>query len=346
MQVFLIGTRAGSVGINLVSARRLVLYDLMWNPVHNKQARAHGVCAAVRSAAIRPGQGRRQHHATSLPAHASHALPRCAAATAHAQAISRVWRYGQTSPVWIYHLMYGGTFEARVWDRCLQKEALFQLVRLGAGAVHAFAVCTLPPCMPQAAVVELDTANRLRSSPPPPPATTTTTTTTSTAMCPTATDTLLHVQVVERAAKRARLSEAEVDLYRVTPVAQLSAQQLATLVPEACGSLGAAADEGVLSALAAQVLVLGVLGGAARVVFHSLPGHAVLLPPALWSAATCALNRRVLSFRCTQAPVVAALQPVSLTNQAEQLAEDLTANLTKVRPARMAQVWRTPGILP
>lgn len=26
-----------SVGINLVSARRLVLYDLLWNPVHNKQ---------------------------------------------------------------------------------------------------------------------------------------------------------------------------------------------------------------------------------------------------------------------------------------------------------------------
>jgi len=31
---------AVSVGINLVKARRLVLYDMLWNPVHNKQVGA------------------------------------------------------------------------------------------------------------------------------------------------------------------------------------------------------------------------------------------------------------------------------------------------------------------
>lgn len=47
LQVYLISTKAGSVGINLTAAFRMIIYDELWNPVHNAQVSFVSINAAT-----------------------------------------------------------------------------------------------------------------------------------------------------------------------------------------------------------------------------------------------------------------------------------------------------------
>lgn len=103
--LFLLSSKAGGVGLNLVGASHLVLYDIDWNPANDMQVIQTQPCTLC----IYPLEG------------ALHVLTFLFCTLSiwnHNQAMARVWRDGQKKTVHIYRLLTAGQNKTLVWSGC------------------------------------------------------------------------------------------------------------------------------------------------------------------------------------------------------------------------------------
>ncbi|KAJ3102730.1 DNA-dependent ATPase protein rad54 [Phlyctochytrium planicorne] len=94
--VFLLSSKAGGCGINLIGANRLVLFDPDWNPANDAQV--GGIMLDSKLTKFR------------------------------FEALARVWRDGQQKHCFIYRFIATGSIEEKIFQRQAQKQALSNCV--------------------------------------------------------------------------------------------------------------------------------------------------------------------------------------------------------------------------
>lgn len=101
----LISTRAGSLGINLYAANRVIIIDGSWNPTYDLQAiyRAWRFVCVIYPVLFKYGKVSTKKSNVRI-------LVSC--------------RYGQTKPVFAYRLIAKATLEEKIYKRQVNKEGL------------------------------------------------------------------------------------------------------------------------------------------------------------------------------------------------------------------------------